>query len=80
MEVAMKKIVIKCKNCKKKMKVLDKAAKYKCPYCKKITNFRKIDRVFHKFAVIVKDGVSTFIEIYRIIIEKTKNLLRNMKK
>lgn len=29
----MKKIVITCPSCHKKMKVLDKAAKYKCPSC-----------------------------------------------
>lgn len=29
----MKKIVVICPSCHKKMKVLDKAAKYKCPSC-----------------------------------------------
>ena len=29
----MKKRVVKCPSCHKKMKVLDKAAKYKCPHC-----------------------------------------------
>lgn len=29
----MKKIVITCPSCHKKMKILDKAAKYKCPSC-----------------------------------------------
>ena len=29
----MKKIIVTCPSCKKKMKVLNKAAKYKCPSC-----------------------------------------------
>ena len=29
----MKKIVIVCPSCQKKMKISDKTAKYKCPHC-----------------------------------------------
>ena len=76
----MKKIIIKCKNCNRQMKIMDKAAKYKCPYCKKITNFKKIDRVFYKIRVIVKDGVDTFIQLFAIISQKLKVIFNRIKK
>lgn len=76
----MKKIIIKCKNCNRKMKIMDKAAKYKCPYCQKITNFKKIDRVFYKTRVIVKDGIDTFIQLFAIISQKLKGIFNHIKK
>lgn len=35
----MKKLIITCPECRKKMKISNKIAKYKCPHCSKIYKF-----------------------------------------
>lgn len=42
----MKKLVLKCPKCKKKMKINDKPAKYRCPHCKNIYKYTLIKKIF----------------------------------
>lgn len=39
MECFMKKLIITCPKCTKKMKISNKIAKYKCPHCSNIYKF-----------------------------------------
>jgi hypothetical protein len=59
---------------------MDKSAKYKCPYCNKITNFNKIRRFFYKTNVVGKDAIDTFVQIFNIIFKKIKKILNHTKK
>jgi len=76
----MKKIIIKCKNCKKKMRIMDKAAKYKCPYCGTVNKFGKIKKFINKLNRIGEDFVKTCLDLYKIIKGKITQIIKNIKK
>ncbi len=81
-EYAMKKLVIKCPNCKKKMKIMDKPAKYRCPNCKEIYKYTKSKQMITKVLTIVKDAGQTVIDVKNNIKRKytmSKNTYKYMK-
>ena len=41
----VKKIIIRCPKCKKKMKISDKPAKYRCPSCDEIYKYTALKKV-----------------------------------
>lgn len=63
----MKKIVVHCTNCTKKMKILNKMAKYKCPHCSNIYKFN-----FFKFIFVNIENF--FMGITNKIITKFTNM------
>lgn len=68
----MEKIVITCKKCKKKMKIINKPAKYRCPNCKEVFTFRKTTQITEKIKRVSKDAVKTFVDLYKTISYKLK--------
>lgn len=82
----MKKIIVTCPSCHKKMKILNKVAKYKCPHCKTIykLNFLRLNilRIKGFFGGIA----STIIDIKNNVKYKfnstraTYNYMKQMKK
>ena len=78
----MEKIIVKCKKCSQKMKILNKTGKYRCPYCKEVYRLNgfnkvilKIGRVVDGFFKTLKDIKNTFK--YRLMLAKK---LKNNKK
>ena len=63
----MKKFVIECSNCKKKMKIQNKPAKYKCPSCGTI----------HKIGRIKLIGIS-IKSFFTGIIDTIRDIKNNM--
>ena len=41
----VKKIIIRCPKCKKKMKISDKPAKYRCPHCGEVYKYTILKKV-----------------------------------
>lgn len=82
----MKKIVIKCPKCQKKMKILDKVAKYRCPNCKEIYKYTSLKRSTNKFLGVFIGMGSTAKDIKNNIKHKyqtsknTYNYMKNVKK
>lgn len=59
----MKKFIIVCPHCKKKMKISDKVAKYKCPNCKEIYKYSYFKHIFYNIKDVF-DGIGqTFSDI-----------------
>ena len=59
----MKKFIILCPACKKKIKISDKSAKYKCPHCGEIYKYNFPKRVFYNIKDVF-DGIGqTFSDI-----------------
>lgn len=65
----MKKIIISCPNCKKKMKITYKLAKYRCPNCNTIYNFN----FFRKFIYSIK---AFFIGFYQTLKDIKQNIIK----
>lgn len=59
----MKKFIIICPNCKKKMKISDKSAKYRCPHCSKIYQYNFPKRVFYNLKDIFLGISQTFSDM-----------------
>lgn len=85
----MKKFIITCPSCHKKMKVLDKAAKYKCPSCGsiyKISSLKLVQlRIKGFFTGIadtgrdIKNNIKYKISSARTTYNYMKQLRKNMK-
>ncbi len=86
----MKKIIVTCPSCHKKMRVLNKAAKYKCPSCGniyKINSFMLIGFKIKGFftGIIdtgrdIKNNIKYKINSTRATYNYMKQLRKNMKK
>lgn len=86
----MKKIVLKCPKCRKKMKISDKPAKYRCPHCKEVYNYTKskqavgkVVRVFTGIGTTAKDIKNGFVYKYNTAkntYKYMKSVKQNMKK
>lgn len=59
----MKKFIIICPACKKKMKISDKSAKYKCPHCGEIYKYNFPKRIFYNTKDIFDGIKQTFSDI-----------------
>lgn len=58
----MKKFVIECSNCKKKMKIQNKPAKYKCPSCGTIHKIGRIKLI----GISIKSFFTGIIDTIRV--------------
>lgn len=82
----MEKIIVTCGKCKKKMKILNKPAKYRCPHCKEVYKFTKTKQIIEKTKRVGKDAKKTVVDIfktisYRFRAAKTQyQQMKNMKK
>lgn len=68
----MKKIVIVCPNCLKKMKISNKIAKYRCPHCSEIYKFN-----FFKFILVNIEKF--FMEITDFLFSIPKKIMKKYK-
>lgn len=59
----MKKFIILCLACKKKMKISDKIAKYKCPHCGEIYKYNKLKSIFYNTKDVFVGIGETFSDI-----------------
>lgn len=66
----MKKFIITCPSCKKKMRILNKPAKYKCPSCGNIHKIGKIKFIFIAIKSFFVGIVDTIKDIKNNIIYK----------
>ena len=63
----MRKIVLKCPKCKKKMKISDKVAKYKCPNCGEVYKYTKFRKAYFSVFLVMRDFGLTLKEIFSAI-------------
>lgn len=68
----MKKLIITCPKCRKKMKITNKIAKYKCPHCSEIYKF-------NFFSFIDLNIQSFFSNIFNKITYKYNNFKNTYK-
>ena len=59
----MDKIIVKCKACKKDMKILNKKGKYRCPYCKEVYKLNSFNKFNLKIGRVFKDIIKTLVDI-----------------
>ena len=59
----MDKIIVKCKSCKKDMKILNKKGKYRCPYCKEVYKLNSFNKFMLKIGRVFKDFIKTLVDI-----------------
>lgn len=76
----MEKITIACKKCKKQMKIQNKPAKYRCPYCSEVIQVRKTRLILEKGRRVSKDFVKTIADLYKTISYKLKLVKNSFKK
>jgi len=86
----MKKIVLKCPKCRKKMKISDKPAKYRCPHCKEVYKYTRskqvvgsVIRVFTGVGTTAKDIKNGIVYKYttaKNTYKYMKSVKKNMKK
>lgn len=63
----MEKIIVKCKKCKKEMKILNKTGKYRCPYCKEVYKMNGFVKITQKTGRVFKDFIKTLVDIKNTI-------------
>lgn len=59
----MDKIIVKCKKCKKDMKIFNKTGKYRCPYCKEVYKLNVFSKFILKIGRVFKDFIKTLVDI-----------------
>lgn len=59
----MDKRIVVCPSCKKKMKIANKVAKYRCPNCKEILNVTTMKLFSYKVFGFFKGIIDTIIDI-----------------
>lgn len=70
----MEKTIVKCKYCKKKMKIRYKLNQYKCPNCSEIYKLTRIKFVLLKLKGIFIGIKETSIDIKKMIVYKVKSV------
>lgn len=75
--VVLEKIIVKCKKCDKQMKILNKAGKYKCPYCKEVYKLNNFSKILLKISRVFKGFIKTLVDTkntlkYRINVAKNQ--------
>ncbi len=70
----MKKITINCKSCKKRMNILNKKAKYRCPYCGTIYEFTWYKKLLKTIIAPFLAIISFFEKIRKRIATKYRNI------
>lgn len=74
----MEKVIVKCTQCKRKIKIPNKIGKYRCPACKGIYKYTKLKKMREKGKIILKDGLKLIPLLNKKIdggITKIKNLI-----
>lgn len=79
----MGKIIVTCETCGKKMKITNKKAKYRCPYCKNIYELTILKKIILFLKNLISYTPRKIINIkntikYKIML--AKNLKNNRKK
>lgn len=69
----MKKIIIICPSCHKKMKISNKTAKYKCPHCKSIYKYNIFKKIYHSILNVITGFFQTIKDIIFNIKRKYNN-------
>lgn len=69
----MKKIIIVCPSCQKKMKISDKTAKYKCPNCGNIYKYTLDKKIIYDVKDVVTGFVTTLKDIKFNTVKKYKD-------
>jgi len=78
----VKKIVIRCPKCKKKMKISDSPAKYRCPSCGEVykyTSLKKVVRYPGRFVTGVFQTVTDIVNGVKNKYTSAKNTAKYMK-
>lgn len=75
----MEKIIIKCPKCKKKMRVRNKVAKYKCPNCSHIYKLNRFKLILLNIKGFFVGFVDTVVSIKSSIIYKFKSMISTYK-
>lgn len=78
----MKKLIITCPNCMKKMKISNKIAKYKCPHCSTIYKFNSYKFIIlniENFFSNIFNSISTKFTNFKNTYKYMKQLKQNMK-
>jgi len=78
----VKKIVIRCPKCKKKMKISDKPAKYRCPHCSEIYKYTTVKKIISYPGRVIAGIFKTIRDILNGVKAKynnTKNTYKYMK-
>jgi len=74
----MEKVVVKCSDCKKKIRIPNIIGKYRCPACKGIYKYTKLKQLREKGKTILKDGMKLLPLLNKKVDEgigKIKNLI-----
>jgi hypothetical protein len=81
--VILEKIIVKCKACKKEMKILNKKGKYRCPYCKEVYKLNLFNKFILKIRRVFKDFIKTLVDIkntFKYRMNVAKYLFKNRKR
>ncbi|RXZ70595.1 hypothetical protein EPT53_03635 [Fusobacterium necrophorum] len=71
----MEKLVISCPHCHKKIKILKKAAKYKCPHCSNICVISSIAL----FLLVMQNHVQSITQKIKTKYQNVKNTYKYLK-
>lgn len=71
----MEKLIISCPHCHKKIKILKKAAKYKCPHCSNICIISSIAL----FLLIIQHYMQSVMQKSKIKYQNIKNTYKYLK-
>lgn len=71
----MKKLVITCPKCHKKMKISNKIAKYRCPHCREIYKYNFIRKIYQT----INNIILGFFQTIKDIINNFKRRYNNAK-
>ncbi|AYZ73581.1 hypothetical protein EGX98_05865 [Fusobacterium necrophorum] len=71
----MEKLVISCPHCHKKIKILKKAAKYKCPHCSNICVISSIAL----FLLVIQNHVQAITQKIKTKYQNAKNTYKYLK-
>ncbi|MGL5049680.1 MAG: hypothetical protein ACRC0K_01305 [Fusobacteriaceae bacterium] len=75
----MKKVIVNCEKCGKKMKIGFNPAKYRCPHCKDIYNLTRLKSIFLKIKSFFSAIKETFNDSIYNIKTKYKNAVSTYK-
>ncbi|MCK5780113.1 MAG: hypothetical protein KAH04_03795 [Psychrilyobacter sp.] len=68
-----KKIVIRCPKCKKKMKISDTSAKYRCPHCGEVYKYTRLKKIISYPGKVIAGIFQTIRDILNGIKTKFNN-------
>ena len=75
----MRKFVIVCPKCHKKMKISDKLAKYKCPHCGEIYRYHILKKIYYNIKNVITGLFQTVKDIGSNIKRRYNNAVSTYK-